>query len=111
MAEDYFANLSCHGVRVRPDRGGLMADAEICASLRVFSEQDERCTVSASFGEKRSLGDRPAYTVVYVTGGESLWSLAKKYSADPLEIAKQNGLKMRSVESADSLDGVDFLII
>ena len=65
----------------------------------------------ATLGEGDDIGSRPAYTIVYVSEGESLWSIAKKYSADPAEIAAANGLRASAVAAPESLSGVDFLII
>ena len=110
-ADDYSAQLACPLVRIRGDKDTMSADAEICAALKVSSKENIPAVKSASFGEAENTGSRPAYTVVYVSDGESLWELSKKYSTDPAEIAKANGLKVSSPASPDSLSGVDFLII
>ncbi len=110
-ADDYAAELSCPIVRVRGDKNGMTADAEICAALRVFENEKLTAVKSVAFGEPEDLGARPAYTVVYVSDGESLWDIAKRYSADPEAIAAANGLRITSPASSDTLSGVDFLII
>jgi len=109
--DDYTAVLSCPIVRVRGDGNVMTADAEICASVRALSRKNILAVREAVFGEPEDLGAKPAYTVVYVSEGESLWDLSKRYSADPEAVAKANGLRVGSPAAQDSLEGVDFLII
>ena len=86
------------------------ADAEICAAVKVCNSTNENTVNEASFGEPNN-ASRSEYTVVYVPEGESLWSIAKKYSVAPSAVAEANGLRAASPAAPDSLDGVDFLII
>ena len=107
---DYCAKLSCHAVRVRGDGGTLMADAEISAAMRVQSACKLEAVTRASFGEMLDT-EHPLYSVVYVPRGESLWSIAKKYAADPTAVAEANGLRVGALSSPEALEGVNFLII
>ncbi len=110
-ADDYAAELSCPNVRVRGEGNVMTADAEICASVRALSEKNILAVKRAELGEPENMGARPAYTVVYVSEGDSLWELSKRHSADPEAVARANGLRVGSPAAQDSLDGVDFLII
>ena len=109
-AADYSAKLCCPAVRVRGDKNMLYADAEICAAVKVCGSTDETVVCAASCGEPNK-ESRSEYTVVYIPEGESLWSIAKKYSADPAAVAEANGLRVLSPAAPDSLDGVEFIII
>ncbi len=107
---DYSAKLTCPAVRIRGDKNTLYADAEICAAVKVCNSSNENIVCETSFGEPNA-GSRSEYTVVYVPEGESLWSIAKKYSVAPAAVAEANGIRAASPAAPDSLDGVDFLII
>lgn len=109
--DGYSVKLICPVVKVRGDKNALFAEAEVNAAVRVWLDSDVEAVSEVSFAEPMDRSGRPAYTVVYVSEGESLWSIAKKYSADPAEIAAANGLRAAGIAAPESLTGVDFLII
>ena len=109
--DDYSAKLACPVVKIRGDKNALFAEAEVNAAVRVWSDVVIDVVKEASFAEDPDISRRPAYTVVYVGNGETVWSIAKKYFADPAEIISANGLRISSIGAPESLHGVDFLII
>ena len=109
--DGYSAKLICPVVKVRGDQNVLFAEAEVNAAVRIWQDSDVETVKEVSFAEPMDRSSRPAYTVVYVSEGESLWSIAKKYSADPAEIALTNGLRVSAISAPESLSGIDFLII
>lgn len=47
----------------------------------------------------------------YPTTGDTLWSVAKRYAASPVQIAAQNGISDENLEDAALLSGVRYLMI
>lgn len=106
----YSARLTVMTCRAKTEGENIALSADIAAEVAVFGETEIKAVTSAEFGEK-SANRRAAWTVAYAAPGETLWDIAKRYSADPAELAAANGLKYSSPDADDSLAGTNFLIV
>ena len=99
----------------RLDQSKLFFDIEVC--LTVLGSISEHCTTVEQVDiEKISPFEKERHSIVavYLTEGDSLWSIAKHYHANPGEIAEQNGLGEEVLENLDkpyALDGYIRLLI
>ena len=111
----YECHVSAPWSRGRLEEGGYATDTELSMNLVAFAEE------SMSVIEKVTLHPEEAYdarssgiTVVYVSEGDTLWSLAERYHLTPEELALGNRLPFSGNEDAalgTSLDGVAFLLV
>lgn len=98
-------------VRARTDGDRIGLDAEIGFSGMAFSDKEEKLLADATFGDdlQRSKGE---IVVCYPLGGDTLWSIAKRYGVSLDSLRKSNKLSEGVVsDSENSLDGVKFLLI
>lgn len=106
----YSARLTVMTCRAKTEGENIALSADIAAEVSLFGESAIKAVTSAEFGEK-SATRRSAWTVAYAMPGETLWDIAKRYSADPAGLAAANGLKYSSPDAPDSLEGTTFLIV
>ena len=98
------------GIRARADREGVSADAELY--LSVFISGVDHATVVSNVEKTEAHPARPAAVFVYYPDeGETLWSVGKKYFVSIDSIKKVNDLTCTSPAAAQSLEGVDRLLI
>ena len=105
------AETSVISCRARMDGDRIGVDAEVAVCGRVW--ENKKCSVLEDFsiGEKMNArtGDINVY---YPDNSDSLWSVAKKYNAPILALSENNKLpQASSFDSAQSLEGVEYLII
>ena len=107
---EYAAHLSVMSCRAKTEGENIALSADIEAAVSIFGEAEQKVVTSVKLGEKTP-ARRAAWTVAYAAPGETLWDIAKRYSADPADLAAANGLKYSSPDAPDSLEGTDFLIV
>ena len=107
---EYAAHLSVMSCRAKTEGENIALSADIEAAVSIFGEAEQKVVTSVKLGENTP-ARRAAWTVAYAAPGETLWDIAKRYSADPADLAAANGLKYSSPDAPDSLEGTDFLIV
>lgn len=106
----YSAHLSVMSCRAKTEGENIALSADIEAAVSIFGEAEQKVVTSVKLGENTP-ARRAAWTVAYAAPGETLWDIAKRYSADPADLAAANGLKYSYPDAPDSLEGTDFLIV
>ncbi|MBQ7171405.1 MAG: LysM peptidoglycan-binding domain-containing protein [Clostridia bacterium] len=97
------------GVTLRPDGENLSVEAEVEISARVTEERTVTAVSSLSSAAVPPEETRPAaITVYYPQDGDTLWSVAKRFSVPLAALTALNGLDAAASERAaipESLDG------
>jgi len=81
---------------VRAVGGKLYCDCEITVSLAVFGEKDTEAITTTTLHTDRPVNRSSGSCILlyYPTRGESLWSVAKKYSTTEAKLSAANdGIK------------------
>jgi hypothetical protein len=100
--------ISC---RARMDGERIGVDAELAVASAVRGEEKVRVVSQVCFGNPVAKNSS-AYTVCYPAREDTLWSVAKRYCRPVEQLSEQNGLSGAfAADSAQSLDGVDFLLV
>ena len=100
--------ISC---RARMDGERIAVDAELSVASAVRGEEKVRVASEVALGAPVSRS-ASAYTVCYPAKEDTLWSVAKRYCRPVEQISRQNELSGAfAADSAQSLDGVDFLLV
>lgn len=107
---DWCADISVASCRVRPEGENMAFSAEMTAAVRICGNSAIDAVREASFGPELDRR-RAAFTVAYTADGDTLWDIAKRYTADPDMLAESNGIKAVDPASPESLAGVRYLII
>ncbi len=71
--------------RARLEGEVLSIDSELCLQALIMGESDISCVESAAFGEATE-GSAGGWRVCYLHPNNTLWDVAKRYSADPEQI-------------------------
>ena len=109
--DNFSVNVKAYACRARLDRDTVTFGSEIAISAYIAGKTVVNAVSKATFGEPIDDGKKNCFTVAFVSDGDTLWSIAKRYSSDSSALASQNGIKPLPVDSATSLKGVDYLII
>lgn len=97
--------------RARVDGERIGLDAEISLCGRIWENTEHTVLDSFRLGDKLQTGSGET-VVCYPSGGDTLWSVAKRYNASIDELAAANKLQRGTPMSSErSLDGVDYLVI
>lgn len=112
MAKRYsgYAYADVTGLRVRCDKDGISADAEVYLSAFIEGEDEIRSVDEVSLCEQ-NVQKRDEIVVYYPDKNETLWSVAKKYRVPWGELARDNALPSALPDDAASLEGVRSLVI
>ncbi len=109
--KDYDCTVTPISCRARMDGERIAIDAEMYVNLATRTEQKHNLLTDAVIGEEIKAGGA-AYTVCYPAREDTLWSVAKRYHRAVGEIAQMNPLSgSPAADSADSLDGVSYLLV
>ncbi|MBQ9784807.1 MAG: hypothetical protein IJW29_04830 [Clostridia bacterium] len=110
-ASDYDVTVTPLSSRARADGERVGVDAELGVALATRAESEVMMLRAASLGDAVTPIDA-TYTVCYPAREDSLWSVAKRYHKPVADIAQKNPLSgSPAADSADSLDGVRYLLI
>ena len=97
--------------RARLDGERIGVDAEIMMCGVISKTENTRMLDSVSFGEETERG-RGEYIICYPSRTDSLWSVAKRYGKTVRALTLANNLNVTETpDSADTLEGVHFLIV
>lgn len=104
------AELTVLSLRVRMDGERVSIDCEIGVAMSVGLNTSVSMLESARLlaSEPRSAGE---CVICYPDSGDTLWSVAKRYLADPAAIAAANSLELRDPDTPASLGAAKFLLI
>lgn len=92
----HIAKTYTSGVSVRAVGGKLYCDCEITVCLAIFGEKEAEALTATTVHTDRPVSRTGGFNIVlyYPTRGESLWSVAKKYSTTEAKISAANdGIK------------------
>lgn len=106
----YFADLSVKSCRLKKEGENFVFSADITAALRICGATDITSVSEADFLSPHKTS-RSAFKIAYPAPDETLWDISKRYFADPVRIAKANGIKASAPDAADSLNGIKYIII
>lgn len=98
----------------RCDRGKIELTGELALTLLAELEEEATLPLSLSPIEGGEALPRDSVTVYYTQGGDTLWSVSKKFRIPPAEIAAANSLPdevLADPDSAVSLDGISYLLL
>lgn len=89
----HIAKTYASGVNVRAVGGKLYCDCEITVCLAVFGEKETEALTATTVHTDRPVSQSAENCIVlyYPTRGESLWSVAKKYSTTESKLSSANG--------------------
>lgn len=96
---ELFSHISAayaSGVNVRAVGGKLYCDCEITVCLAIFAEKEAEALTAVTVHADRPVKQACGFNIVlyYPTRGESLWSVAKKYSTTEEKLSSANdGIK------------------
>lgn len=108
---DYDVSVTPVSCRARADGERIGVDAELSVSLSTRGSTEARILKEASFGEA-FVRPNATHTVCYPAREDTLWSVAKRYHRAVADIARVNPLSEgAAADSADSLDGVRYLLV
>lgn len=99
------------GVRTRIEKDKLCVDAELYLSVLIEGTDSVSTVKSASAVSLTPIAVNKGVSVYYPDKGETLWSVAKKYSVPVSAVAEINGLSSDSPDSSESLGSVRCLLI
>lgn len=106
--------LNVTGCRARVDGDRLAADCELQAAVYAAQTRRLRTVSEIRLGEARRGTQRceARITVCYPSRDDTLWSVAKRYGADPKRIAEENNVSSDGEpDSPASLSGIKFLVV
>lgn len=88
----YAAKTYASGVNVRAVGGKLYCDCEITVSLAVFGEKETEALIATTVHTERPVNQNGGFNILlyYPMRGESLWSVAKKYSTTEAKLSAAN---------------------
>lgn len=88
--------------------GGIEARVPVELKIKIFSTRELNTVSGITVNEEsvKSAADAPSLTIIKVGGGDTLWTLAKRYNSTRKLICEANGLR----DSVSVTDG-DVLII
>ncbi len=99
------------GIRMRAEKDKLSADAELYLSVLIEGIDSVSTVKGVSEISPASERGRSVISVYYPDKGETLWSVAKKYSVPLTVTAQNNGIGAEFPDSESSLDGVRCMLI
>ncbi len=102
--------LYCRG---RSDGERVSLDAELGVSLRTYapSPLPTMTEVTEDTSPDRSTRRRGEYVICFPAPTDTLWSVAKRYTAPMTALTAANNLPAAPADSAESLEGVGYLIV
>ena len=104
------ADVTVPRCRVSLARDAIRADGEVLLALRGNTFAPTRVLTEATFAPAE-MPARADLELCYPAGGETLWDVGRRYGISPEQIAAANGLGADTPGSADSLNGVKYLLI
>ncbi|MBR7181298.1 MAG: LysM peptidoglycan-binding domain-containing protein [Clostridia bacterium] len=108
--EELLAEVTVPLCRVTPVREGWRIDAELQLSMRGACRAQVRVLSEVQFTQAQPPA-RADLEICYPAEGESLWEIGKRYGIAPEALALANGLSADAPASAESLSGVQYLLI
>lgn len=107
----FHCHMQAVSCRARMDGERIGVDAELCVMLRMSRAVSVKALSQLTPGEDVSRR-RGEYVICFPSGEDTLWSVAKRYSAPLTTLAVVNGLSSTPEPDAeDSLEGVRYLIV
>ena len=99
-------------IKCRLDSERIYADCELCVSVLAEEEKIINTIADINMTALPSASIANSCIIVcYPAKGETLWDVAKRYRADPSEIAEKNSLTVTFPDAPESLSKSKFLII
>ncbi len=109
--KDFFADICVNSVKVRKEGENIAFSSDMTVNATVIKETSVNAISEADFSDEIEQENTSAFTVVYPSSDETLWSIAKRYLTDPSALASSNGIASENFDSADSLGETKYLII
>lgn len=106
-------DVSCDALvsRIRHDGENLGIDSEMCFAIRLLGESEVSCLWRAEFSDAR-VKKSSEYCACFPSHKDTLWSVGKRYGVSISELSAKNTLPgAPSADSAESLDGVKYIIV
>lgn len=109
--KDFFADICVISTKVRKEGENIAFSSDMTVNATVIIETSVNAISEADFSDEIERENASAFTVVYPSSDETLWSIAKRYLTDPSALAFSNGIASENFDSADSLVETKYLII
>ncbi len=107
---DYDGRVVAVSCRARMDGERVGLDAELAVSLRTHRSAPITALSEVILGDEVTRR-RGEYVVCFPAPDDTLWSVAKRYHAPMAALTAANNLSPAPADSAESLEGVGYLIV